>query len=91
MPSSIQVILVLLSVNCHLVTPIDVSALESVATCGLRSNAACGVGIWKHEKGQRVSRKIQMSSGRFEASFQFRESFVIHHLQHFSVQFCGPS
>lgn len=68
-----------------------VSSSECVAACGSGSNAACCVGIWKYKEGQRVSGKIQMSSGRLVASFKFRECFVIHHLQHFSVKFGGPS
>lgn len=68
-----------------------VSSVESAATCGSGSDAACGASIWKHEEGQRVSGKIQMSGRRLAASFKLRESFVIHHLQHFSVEFGGPS
>lgn len=76
----------LLGVACR-----HVSSVESAATRGSGSDAACGASIWKHEEGQRVSGKIQMSGRRLVASFKLRESFVIHHLQHFSVEFGGPS
>lgn len=68
-----------------------VSSVEFASTCGSGSDAACSASIWKHEEGQRVSGKIQMSGRRLVASFKLRESFVIHHPQHFTVEFGRPS
>lgn len=57
----------------------------------LRSDAGRSPSICEDEEGQRVRRKLQPLSWRQTTSFKVRKSFIIHHLQHFPVQFHRPS
>lgn len=54
---------------------------------GQRSDAAPGFSICEDEEGQRVRGELQMLGRRQAASVKVWERFIIHHLQHFAVQF----
>lgn len=94
--SSSHFSLVMCSSQCHLCWYQEWSLYKCViwgvrGDMWQRSDAACGSSVCKDEEGQRVRGKQQMFSRRQAASFKVRKSFVIHHLQRFSVQFHRPS